>query len=153
MHLFRNQLLHQEQLQHDLLCVRKPSLNGALKVETPDLMSIPVENVAIPINVEIPVTFKSVKLLGPTLIACSIVLIVIASSDAIPLKRIPLSIISVVPMPNDLALTTPVTLISELKPENPVTNKSFIVPTPVITASVAPIPPLPPAFVAATCKV
>ena len=34
-----------------------------------------------------------------------------------------------------------------------VTNKSFIVPTPVITASVAPIPPLPPAFVAATCKV
>ena len=42
----------------------KPSLNGALKVETPDLMSIPVENVAIPINVEIPVTFKSVKLLN-----------------------------------------------------------------------------------------
>ena len=47
---------------------------------------------------EIPETFRSLKLLGPTLIASSIVAVVVASSDAIPLKRNPLSITYVVPM-------------------------------------------------------
>ena len=76
----------------------KPILSGAPKVETPETTSKPVANVATPTNVEIPETFRSLKLLGPTLIASSIVAVVTASSDAIPLKRNHLSITSVVPM-------------------------------------------------------
>ena len=47
----------------------------------------------------------------------------------------------------------PETLTSFAKVDNPVTLKLVTVPTPVIFKSVAPIPPLPPTFVAPTCKV
>ena len=52
-------------------------------VVTPETTCIPEANVAMPINVEIPLIFRSVNVLGAFETAVSIVLIVIASKDSI----------------------------------------------------------------------
>ena len=54
-----------------------------VNVDTPEVTIIPEAKVAIPTNVEIPVTFRSVNVFGAFAIADSIVDVVTASSDAI----------------------------------------------------------------------
>ena len=52
-----------------------------VNVDTPEVTIIPEAKVAIPTNVDIPVTFKSVNVFGPFEIAVSIVDVVTASKD------------------------------------------------------------------------
>ena len=93
-----------------------------VNVDTPEVTIIPEAKVAIPINVEIPLTFNSVNVFGEFEIAVSNVAVVTASKDEIFLSPNVELKTSVTPIETEVAVATPLML--RLLPETLSNTKS-----------------------------